>query len=126
MSSQYAKLRRMAAVLIGSLASMLPSASSDNTTPQPNVVVGLVALQHGHLVGGVAFIEMAKYKPARPPPDTELSPRRPTPQVRSFLGQCAGAPIASSKFLRTVQPPRPRHLPPEIAFVAADGRWQAR
>ena len=69
MSSQYAKWSRIAAVLFGSLCSMLPSASADSTTPQPNV--SSARLRSSTVTscdGSRSFIEIAKYNPAGPPP----------------------------------------------------------
>jgi len=61
MSSQYEKLARMAAVLMGSLRSMLPSASSESTTPHPNVSSALLRSSSvTSCAGSRSFIEMAK------------------------------------------------------------------
>ena len=92
MSSQYAKLRRIAAVLIGSLAAMLPNASSDSTTPQPNVSSALLRSSTVTSCDGSRnFIEMAKYNPAGPPPRHRALMRVGQPLGVRFPSQCARA-----------------------------------
>ena len=61
MSFQYAKCDRIAAALSGSLRSIFPSASSDSTTPHPNVSsLRLRSITTTSCDGSRRFIEIAK------------------------------------------------------------------
>ena len=57
MSSQWLNAPAMSRAVAGSARSRLPSVWSENTTPQPNVSSGAVALEHAHRVApGRAFL----------------------------------------------------------------------
>src|SRR5690606_18256907 len=65
------KCSRIAAALFGSLAARLSSVSSERTTPQPKVSSGrLRSNTTTSCAASRSFIEIAKYRPAGPPPST--------------------------------------------------------
>src|SRR5438270_3274921 len=77
MSSQCANSAVMVAAETGSLAVMFSTVRSEKTTPQPKVTPGALRSKISiSCAGSRSFIEMAKYRPAGPPPMQAIFIRR--------------------------------------------------